>query len=66
MTTQDAKASGDFLAFYASDILPLKAKLESDNDDGMSDPFLIDEDIQEIAKAAWEAGRAYGRKEGVA
>jgi len=64
MTTADTKAAGDFLVFYSSEILRLKEKLENDNDDGMSDPFLEDEDIKAIAKAAWEAGREYGRAEG--
>ena len=63
MSTQDAKASGDFQVFYSTEILRLKAKLEGDNYDGMSDPFLVDEDIQTIAKAAWDAGREYGKRE---
>lgn len=66
MTTQDAKANGEFQVFYSTEILALKSKLKDEDDPWLKESYPSEENIQEIAKAAWEAGRVYGRKEGIA
>lgn len=64
MTIPDSKAAGEFSVFYAKEIIPLKDRLaEEYSGNSFDDAMIQDMDIETLCRAAWQAGRAYGRNE---